>query len=213
MANLPDIENTQLQFAEAAAPGTPAAGVVRLYAKADGLLYFKDDAGTEYPVYVTNAAETLTTKGDILTYTTALERLAVGTNNKVLQAASGEATGLKWVQNTRGLSFQIFGLDLATTLRVGIIAPCALLVTGGKLSVGTAPTGADLQCDVHKNGTTIFTTQTNRPIIASGETSAVIVAPDVTSVAQGDYIEWQIDQIGSTIAGKDLSGTLYCEVV
>jgi hypothetical protein len=34
-------------FTEAAAPATPATGKVILYAKVDGLLYSKDDAGTE----------------------------------------------------------------------------------------------------------------------------------------------------------------------
>lgn len=34
-------------FTEGAAPSTPASGKVALYAKADGLLYSKDDAGTE----------------------------------------------------------------------------------------------------------------------------------------------------------------------
>lgn len=38
---------TQIDFTEGAAPGTPAAGKVSLYAKADGLLYSKDDAGAE----------------------------------------------------------------------------------------------------------------------------------------------------------------------
>lgn len=36
-----------VEFAEAAAPATPAAGQVRIYAKADGLMYSKDDAGVE----------------------------------------------------------------------------------------------------------------------------------------------------------------------
>ena len=36
-----------VDYDEAAAPATPAAGDVRLYAKTDGLLYSKDDAGTE----------------------------------------------------------------------------------------------------------------------------------------------------------------------
>jgi hypothetical protein len=35
------------EFAEIAAPSTPASGKVRLYPKADGLFYSKDDAGTE----------------------------------------------------------------------------------------------------------------------------------------------------------------------
>ena len=38
---------TVARFVEAAAPGTPATGTVYLYAKADGRLYSKDDAGVE----------------------------------------------------------------------------------------------------------------------------------------------------------------------
>jgi hypothetical protein len=47
MAKIQDIDIPHLEFAEAAAPGTPASGIVRIYAKTDGLLYSKDDAGTE----------------------------------------------------------------------------------------------------------------------------------------------------------------------
>lgn len=35
---------------EGAAPSTPPAATARLYTKSDGLLYWKDDAGNEYPV-------------------------------------------------------------------------------------------------------------------------------------------------------------------
>lgn len=38
---------TQILVDEIAAPGTPATGKVAVYAKADGKLYIKDDAGTE----------------------------------------------------------------------------------------------------------------------------------------------------------------------
>lgn len=72
--------------------------------------------------------------------------------------------------------------------------------------VGTAPTGATLICDFNKNGTTIFTTQGNRPTIAiSGFTALSGAAPDVTSVAAGDYLTADVDQVGSTIAGSDLT--------
>jgi hypothetical protein len=37
----------RIDFDEAAAPATPAAAQVRMYAKSDGLLYSKDDAGVE----------------------------------------------------------------------------------------------------------------------------------------------------------------------
>lgn len=47
MAKIQDVDIPHLEFAEAAAPGTPAASIVRIYAKSDGLLYSKDDAGVE----------------------------------------------------------------------------------------------------------------------------------------------------------------------
>ena len=47
MARIQDIDIPYLEFAEAAAPSTPASGIVRIYAKTDGSLYQRDDAGTE----------------------------------------------------------------------------------------------------------------------------------------------------------------------
>jgi len=72
------------------------------------------------------------------------------------------------------------------------------------VSVGTAPTGASLIVDVNKNGTTIFTTQANRPTITASSFSDLTSTPDVTSLASGDYLTIDVDQIGSTIAGSDL---------
>lgn len=47
MANIETIELDALNFAEVAAPSTPSAASVIVYAKSDGLLYSKDDAGVE----------------------------------------------------------------------------------------------------------------------------------------------------------------------
>lgn len=47
MAKLSAITTPSLTFDEGAAPSTPASGDVILYAKTDGLLYSKDDAGAE----------------------------------------------------------------------------------------------------------------------------------------------------------------------
>lgn len=73
------------------------------------------------------------------------------------------------------------------------------------LSVVTAPTGAAIICDVNKNGTTIFTTQANRPQIAASANSGVATNPDILTFADGDYLTINIDQIGSTVAGATLS--------
>lgn len=154
----------------------------------------------------------LTTEGDLLIQgASSPVRLGIGTAKQVPRVNAG-ATALEYVANTRGVCFSINNVDLATTQSVAITAPFAMTVTGGKIEVGTAPTGAALICDIHKNGTTLWTTQGNRPTIADAGTSAAITAPDVTSVAQGDRLLLMVDQIGSTVAGKDLSLTLYCEV-
>lgn len=65
MTKIVDYQNTSLLFLEGAAPSTPAANTVRLYAKSDGLLYSKDDAGTETVVSGGGSGLTDGDKGDI----------------------------------------------------------------------------------------------------------------------------------------------------
>lgn len=79
-----------------------------------------------------------------------------------------------------------------------------LTLSGIYLYAVTAPTGADLIVDVNKNGTTIFSTTTNRPTIAAGANSGTSGTPDTVSIADGEYLDWDIDQVGSTIPGSDL---------
>jgi hypothetical protein len=73
----------------------------------------------------------------------------------------------------------------------------------------TAPTGAAFIADVNKNGTTIFTTQASRPSIAVSTFYDLSSAPDVTTWASGDYLTVDRDQVGSTIAGADLTGSIF----
>lgn len=72
------------------------------------------------------------------------------------------------------------------------------------LAVGTAPTGASIIADIHKNGTTIFTNQNNRPNIASGEYTGYTETIDVPTWSGGEYLTAHVDQIGSSVAGSDL---------
>jgi hypothetical protein len=76
---------------------------------------------------------TLTNKGDLLTRTEgALERLAVGSDNFVLVADSGETTGVKWaaVDDTTKIAKSI--VDAKGDLIVGTADD-----TAGRLAVGT----------------------------------------------------------------------------
>lgn len=71
--------------------------------------------------------------------------------------------------------------------------------------VDTAPTGDTLIVDVHLNGTTIFTTPANRPTIAAAAFDSGLATPDVRLAAAGQYFTVDVDQVGSTIAGSDLT--------
>lgn len=82
---------------------------------------------------------------------------------------------------------------------VGIRATCA---------VGKAPTGADVILDVNKNGTTLFTTQGNRPKVTATNTIGALATPDVTTWNAGDVLTIDVDQIGSTLAGSLVTVTI-----
>lgn len=89
-------------------------------------------------------------------------------------------------------------------------APVAYTIKHVRLYAGTAPTGANLIVDVNKNGTTVFTTQGNRPTMTDGQQDEdATTAPDVTAVAAGDRLSVDIDQIGSSVAGANLSVIVY----
>jgi hypothetical protein len=104
--------------------------------------------------------------------------------------------------------------DLIAMSKPGVLAvstgtarfrlPYAAGIVSVEATVGTAPTGTSLIVDVHKNGTTIFTTQSARPTIAASAFSSGAATPAVTTMAAGDYFTVDIDQIGATVAGSDL---------
>ena len=108
----------------------------------------------------------------------------------------------------RTVEFGKSGTLAVTTTGGRWYLPYAITLVDMVLSVGTAPTGADLIVDVHKSGTTVFTTQGNRPTVAATEFVDTAATPDVTAVASGSYLEVLVDQIGSTIAGADATLTI-----
>jgi hypothetical protein len=100
--------------------------------------------------------------------------------------------------------FQVPGDLTAGAVSVRLPAPYTGTITNVTASCFTAPTGAAAIVDVNKAGTTIFTTQGNRPTIADGANDDLSSVPDVTAVTQNDIFTIDIDQIGSTTPGKDL---------
>ena len=78
--------------------------------------------------------------------------------------------------------------------------------------VKTAPTGADLVIDINKGGTSIWNaTQANRLTISASATSGSQTSFDTTALSADDSLTLDVDQVGSTVAGADLSVYLRCK--
>jgi hypothetical protein len=84
----------------------------------------------------------------------------------------------------------------------------AITIIAVRASVGTAPVGGSVIPDVNKNGTTIFTTQSNRPTIAAGTFTDLADAINVAAVGSGEFLTCDIDAVGPTTPGSDLSVTV-----
>jgi hypothetical protein len=95
------------------------------------------------------------------------------------------------------------------TAKVTFRMPHAMVVSSVRLQVNTAPTGSVIIVDVREAGTTIFSTKPQ--IATSAFTSVGGAVPGVlsdTALADDAEITINLDQIGSTIAGKGLKITL-----
>lgn len=97
-------------------------------------------------------------------------------------------------------------LAVATGKAKFIVPPGNWTISSVTGIINTANTGASVLVDVNKNGTTIFGTQSNRLTIpVSTTTVQTSGTASVTSLTGGDVLSVDIDQVGSTIAGADLS--------
>jgi len=91
------------------------------------------------------------------------------------------------------------------TAKVTFRMPCAVTLTAVRLNVNTAPTGSALVVNIKEGGTTIFSTKPQIDVsaktsVGSGTTAVI----SDSSLASDAEITIDIDQIGSTIAGKGL---------
>jgi hypothetical protein len=79
--------------------------------------------------------------------------------------------------------------------------PFACQIRAVTVAVDATSAGSSQIFDINKNGTTLFTTQANRPTVAAAAVSASVPLPDVTTLAAGDVITVDCDQVGSGTAG------------
>jgi hypothetical protein len=85
-------------------------------------------------------------------------------------------------------------------------------ITKAMLRVLTAPVGADLICDLHLNGTSIWaSTQSARLTIVDSTYFDSEDSFDTAGVAEGDTLQLDIDQVGSGTAGANLTWAVQIE--
>jgi len=122
--------------------------------------------------------------------------------NKVING-NGSTTD---TANTKYIYFVLPDDNLTTgTDKLGrIYMPFAGTISEAHASVKTAPTGADIVVDLNLNGSTIWSTQTNRVTIAASANIGTQTTFNTASFASGDYFTIDLDTVGSSVAGAKL---------
>lgn len=113
-------------------------------------------------------------------------------------------------KNAREITFSVQGDLSAGTGQMRWMAPEKMELISVSAMVGTAPTGAPIIIDVTQNGTTVFTTQGNRPTILATENDSGLAYPDASQTllyTKSSFVV-DVDQVGSTVAGEDLIVTV-----
>lgn len=113
----------------------------------------------------------------------------------------------------KGFVFTVTGtLSVSTDPAPWLVITQTLTITKAYANVKTAPTAASLIVDIEKstdNGgtwTSIWnTTPANRLTITTTNKAGTQTSFDTTSLAEGNLIRVAVDQVGSTVAGADLT--------
>lgn len=191
MAKISEIEITKLLLDEGAAPSTPAATNVAIYAKSDGLIYSKDDAGAE-TLMSSGASGAVATD----TIWDAAGDLAVGSGaNTAARLAIGAAGGA------------LSRVNGAVAWNSGTSNPAA--------ATGDRYWRTDLGLEIYYDGTRWLTTQlftlpmtvydnvTSQPLGTSG---AVLGRP---SLHHNDFQPYLVNLYGYTYVNTTNNGTNY----
>lgn len=127
------------------------------------------------------------------------------------QAIGADVKSLTASILTHSIEPYVLSANGVVTVKVGtskIVMENACVVDTVRAYVTTAPAGGPLKIDINKNGSTIYGTQTNQPTIATGANSALGGPASGAMFAAGDVLSVDVDSVGSTTPGSDLTVTV-----
>ena len=120
---------------------------------------------------------------------------------------SNSTNASEWKAPTTHMIWSIVGgLNVTATGGAVVTMPYGMLISTGSLRANVSPTGAAVQVDILKNGSSIFSTKPS--IAVDTKTSDKTGTIGTTTLKEGDLIWVSITQVGSTIAGSGLTITL-----
>jgi hypothetical protein len=96
-------------------------------------------------------------------------------------------------------------LTTGTDKSAYIVLDFNCLILAAYARAKTAPTGADFIIDINKNGSTIWATQGNRLKIVAGTSTGSQTLFDTKKLSTGDYLTVDVDQIGSSVGGSNVT--------
>jgi hypothetical protein len=184
-----------------------------------GALFLEDAKGIRHIVFPSDLGDRLSAGGTVLTsYLSQIETLPdypasfppdVHTHDDRYYTQAEVDNLVAGIQAQELLTWHVRGNIAVTGDTVVPIYNDALAdraIVAVRITVGTAPATTPIIVDFNVAGTTIFTTQANRPTIAVGQlSSGKKTNMDVTNWPVGAALSPAIDQVGSTTApGADM---------
>jgi uncharacterized protein YjbI with pentapeptide repeats len=107
---------------------------------------------------------------------------------------------------THAIGFWVPGtLTTANSATPSFIVPKACTIVSAYAAVLTKPVTTPICADIHKNGTTIWSTQANRIQIAAAAQSGTQTAFNTTALGEGDQLTIDIDGVGTGTPGANLT--------
>ena len=151
----------------------------------------------------------LTTKGQIHGYSTNQIAINVGTDNQILIADSGVASGISYQNNDQSIICACSDEDSDLVIgddKLQIRVPYDFTLTGIKANVNVAPVGSDIHVQVQADGVDIMSGVGITIDVSelTSLTSTTLPTLTTTALNNDQILSFDLDQIGSGTAGQGL---------